>query len=1270
MDKFLSCEFKEARKARYENNKLINNVSNYGAKTGDILFVGRNGEYLNIAVQIFSQIDCLFNDINVHKIYLNIETNYVNNMEIINKFNLINVYQKYQNEIFRFIVDKFLEINEINKFYNDYPNIIKNFTKDNDLINLAKRIKYDCHELLPVKLKVVNCGSLLPENWLYKEFNSGEEFHKAIDKLETRINKPPVTYLCNYCMLILQTKPEPKVNEIKDMSNIWLLKENYKFSKVTVLPENTTNLTWILVNFKDKPIYIIYNPLSIFNSKPELKSLSIGYNCSLLQKSIRRGIGCYNSLMLSIDNLSSARPFNNPEYNYALVSGSKQLVWRMFISIIEDVCIYKSNEDLDIFDLVAYSKIFADFPEKNIHNDLVNKIKNLATKILFIKDYVNFRKYECANDFKISTRFHQALFIANEYMPGMAGDKKMIKSLETWLNLCDKNKYIMLDLDKVIVTKDKIKPNEISDLILRCNANDHHCNPEIISDYHNLMYDGKIKLEDCSKLIWDSNSSFNYRYHKFKCNEDLLFLQFINNKNISNDITSIFKNKNLNDTKDKKYDIIFNLINNSFNLEYQKLLFSQKLLELKQIEKVNNKNINYSNVIQILLSNSYNNNIFFNNKKTIPIYTFDKLKFKIGETIYDCEDNEEIYKKIFQKYTSSLNGQIIKLDKFTQSIINFNKTNIKLGFINDAITFDDSSIITFTDIYEYKINVKELDKFLKKTKMNNYQIKTGNYIYDTLKQILEQKPNKFQSWLTQKALSKPEIKNDYIIQSNLLELINPTIIKILISRILTSLDDKNNKTILFCGKVDRNGNSNKEAVEPIHEGYLLKILNVLNVLYGCIIKISDTKYEINKQSTSFSYLMNELKNIIKNKADITSTKTNKIKIKTKLWTHQEKVREQIIFGIDKFNQRGFGDASEVGSGKTLTALSIIEALDIKTTSDTNFLVLIPNDNLFKVWNDEINSHCNTVNVHNQNSTGKWNSIDSNSKTNIWITTMGRNRDHPKLLYFDFVIIDECLSVQNKDSKWTMKAFEQAVGSKYGILMLSATFFRTRFDKLFFMLKMLESGVPEKPEYLDTILNTIIGANIKLNKKTWTIEYNKIEETKDFYKKYNSLRNTITNKVDLYVELQKFMNNNVNYTKIILDRIFELIKENKKVIYFAQSKNEVETLENYILTNKIENIGFYPEIEKDACVISIHSGSYGINNLVKYNSILLRPTESDKIPQIKGRIDRPTQICNNLYLEYIIIKDTIQEIDLVKLEIANNFYKSHIVPLANYYDKYL
>ena len=59
-------------------------------------------------------------------------------------------------------------------------------------------------------------------------------------------------------------------------------------------------------------------------------------------------------------------------------------------------------------------------------------------------------------------------------------------------------------------------------------------------------------------------------------------------------------------------------------------------------------------------------------------------------------------------------------------------------------------------------------------------------------------------------------------------------------------------------------------------------------------------------------------------------------------------------------------------------------------------------------------------------------------------------------------------------------------------MLSATFFRSRFDKLFYMLKMLRSNLPENKEYLDTILNECIICNIKNEEREWKTNINKFK----------------------------------------------------------------------------------------------------------------------------------------------------------------------------------
>lgn len=282
--------------------------------------------------------------------------------------------------------------------------------------------------------------------------------------------------------------------------------------------------------------------------------------------------------------------------------------------------------------------------------------------------------------------------------------------------------------------------------------------------------------------------------------------------------------------------------------------------------------------------------------------------------------------------------------------------------------------------------------------------------------------------------------------------------------------------------------------------------------------------------------------------------------------------------------------------------------------------------------------------------------------------MGRSRDNPLQIDIKFVIIDECLTVQNNTSKWTMKAFEQVVRSKYGVLMLSATFFRTRFDKLFFMLKMFQLNIPSKPEYLDTILNIAIGANIKTNAIKWIETIHKIKMPDEFYQLYSKHKKT--DKKESYLELKKFMFENVDWNEIIIEKAKKLVIDGRKVLVFTESDNQLDKLAKLLLDKQVNTQwSFYPDISKDICVISKHKGTYGINNLVKYNTILTKPPEPDKLPQMKGRLDRPGQISSNLFIEYIVIADTIDEIDLISLQIANNFYSSHIIPLANYYSKY-
>jgi hypothetical protein len=512
--------------------------------------------------------------------------------------------------------------------------------------------------------------------------------------------------------------------------------------------------------------------------------------------------------------------------------------------------------------------------------------------------------------------------------------------------------------------------------------------------------------------------------------------------------------------------------------------------------------------------------------------------------------------------------------------------------------------------------------------------------------------------------------------------------KLVLSRLYTSdIDGKDGCFVLNIGPCDRHGKKTNNSISYQFEGIMYRFFIMMETLYPFMMKRikRSMSWSVNKMMSEYYHMLKSIKYMCSSNSNNSNNfEKDSIKIITPLWEHQEKTSSKFFKGMILDKKRGFGDASYVGSGKTLTTLSLLSKLynydaTLVSCSFSGFLVMLPSIQLIKTWVDEIKKHTTGFDTYVQNSSGDFISsknekiklLEMKVKPNtIIITTMGRTRDHPLQHSWILVIVDECLSVQNKEALQTEEAWRQSCYSQYGILMLSATFFRSRFDKMLYMLKMLKTGLPEEVEYLDTILNESIVSNITESDRIWKITTSKIEMSPENYKEYEEIYKANSNKGSeiLYNALSQYIHENVDYIDIFYDQIEALESENveNKIIIFTKSKNEADKIiESERNTNNW--ITRYPDKTGAHTVLSFSEGTYGLNNLVIYNTILMRPPEPDKLPQIKGRLDRPGQQAKNLYIKYVLLKNTIEEAALIRLELCNNFYNNYLMPLAEFYD---
>jgi hypothetical protein len=1283
-------------------NKPIKNICNYGLLPFETAKVMRNGEYHGVEIHAIDMIYPLFTTQNITKVYeLLLRDDYNTIIQILK---IDEEYNLFGNDVVHYIIRKWCDTTHV---------ICPDNVNDVNLRceKLDDRIARNRSDSIFGRFKIINIGrntnsghSVVPEDWIDREFTSGKEMHLEMDKLDYRKGSPPVTYCCTYGMGITSDSDVKQWEDFNKISKSSIKKLNIKcFLKINKYKKKDKwGIKSELVNVfsadkTDKKYKVVFPPKSekcacmlilvesgIFitnNTKQFLSKENTSYLSSLLQKCFRtRNDG--NLIQKTINDLHYSAGYNLPDQHFARVSGCRQLCWRSFISIIEDVSPFLINNEynVDLLDLFALAYISHIDPNALLHKNVIDQIQMSVVKCQSNTICWDWRKgshvfnnisyNEISKNIIVgdkNNRNKNSLILAMILMPMMRNDFIMLSKGYDYLDT-----FKLEYLDDIYNNNVGSLSNDDMEHEVKMTAMDMHCFPFLLIQLQGCIPFFPVNnkktysLQKLGSFIWECSSGLNIRYRqipKITTKGDLEVLKALHD--IQYSYINTFE-ASLTNLWDKYFDnngIICNTKNENYRNASRiafLLVFGKKY---KLVKKIKNK--------------QYDIIICGNKQKPC------KVKKTIDRTKMMYVDGNERYlaeKEFISNFKDTINlkylsppigykwkNSNIKYNisaKITKDIPEENIHEINFYVNNTKITpFDGSCLIEKIEM-PYVYNVPHiLDELLNVIFYNDI----GN-VYDTLMELFTISKIRF-------------IKNDTRI-FNWEEIIDIQNVKIMTafmyarSRIIMARD------VLQIGPVDRSGNRTHNGISYIYEGIIWRFIICLSALYPDTIKpLSPYKFKIITSTCGYMHLINTLNNLCKiNVQKITkSTPT----LTTKLWNHQEQSIDKIMNGIIEYGKKGFGDASDVGSGKTLTSLGtmikiIKYANKINILTHGGFLVLLPTEKLFETWITEINKHTKGFDILTQQADGSlikmtnnvnddiYNTIDTNKINNntIIITTMGRCRDHPIIYPWLLVIIDECLTVQNKEALQTEEAWRQSSYSYFGVIMLSATFFRSRFEKMLYMLCMLNTGLPETSEYLDTILSESIVCNLSETSRKWITNINwhclsKINQ--DTYDKI-AVKHTEVGFEKVYHMLDKFLRENENHVMLFDNAITKIINQriNSKILIYANSKEEADNI------SQINNVGRYPNISKKHTVVSYAEGTYGLNNLVCFNTILTKIPESDKLPQMKGRLDRPGQLHDILYLEYIIIKNTIEDAKLYKLEIANNFYGNHIMPLAEYY----
>ena len=1323
-----SVSAKSGYTARLEGNKPVKNIANLGIKKGQRAEIRRNGEYNGLVIEALADLRPLLTDFNVNQALTALATDDVD--RAVRSLGLSTEFVKYGADVIHYVITRWFQQNDLEA---ELPDVV---VRGVDIgagdgsgigadVALTRWIETVRNDPLPIPFKVVSPGRskkghpVVPESWVGREFRDGNDFHRAMDGLAWRRGLPPVTYCCTHGMVhvdeVIWTMG-PTVVGVGVSGYILRmgLQDGHLATSITAtatvavdeipIPEGFMYTT---VRYNQDTVITLVVDQALFEplNGHTRKTKSVGVLASTLQKCIRRGPVCADLLAGTIARLNDSPNYILPDQQFARVSGTRQLLWRSFISIVEDATPYrKSDSELDLLDIISLALVCHRDPGLRLREPCLGQLTRTMCSVQRHDgicpwrdaEWVDVRRLEPICDDDPTTRTVDALLVALSQMPMMYGDRIMLTKC---VDLLGNTSFRLPTLTEPLVME---RPKAVgTERDARLASHDMHCHPNMLLSLQARLpfINPEYTTQYLSRFIWEHSSCVNFRDPSTKTDPESLTEQARQTRAVLRYLQARFDVPVLEDRLPTDFLSRYGpaeapagapaeapaaapagapaeapaspLDNETSRVGF--LLLFGKRYKLKNSDviiagsveepcRIKKKSVYLTGKERCKLEKEFIEQFAETIVVPSPPQGTRWRHLTVGRKV--CIGASLCVPTRSTRSTRSGNDP----DETPRNTVQFTVTTETDCF--KLAPFDARPLLENcpAPLSQPIDNPSILDLCLEGLHLLHLRHDRHNVVdrliyYGQLRR--DTNDHRLYDWV------------DYARQSSIpAEVWRQFYAKLAMNLALTSGTPV---CTVNLGPVDRSGNKTQNAVSYRYEGVFIRLMCLMTLLYPRVVEyISDIKFRIRLDDPGALHLLESLRSMIGMQTTTPTTATlnpqcETVTVKTTLWDHQKKTVETIFAGM-KRGRLGYGDASHVGMGKTLTALGLMQKLVTCPGTLTpwgGFLVLVPTEILYKTWQDEILKHTEGFDVALQTANGELESTEGEpvtiTPTTILISTMGRMRDHPLSVPWLLTVIDECLTVQNKEALQTEEAWRQVLVSKYGVLMMSATFFRSRFDKMFHMLKMLRSNLPETPEYLDTILSETMVCNITEGQRIWTTRINRSSLTAEQSGAYETvLRNNLRRGHEkTYHALVNFVNNECDYVSYFDASLRRIVGEDpqRKILIYARSRDEADEIASRLKDN---GVGRYPDKSRQHTVVSFAEGTFGLNDLVIYDTILTRIPNPDVVPQMKGRLDRPGNAHTRLYLEYLLLSETIEEASLYKLEMANSFNKKFILPLAEFY----